>query len=102
MDEKKFITEYEEFGGEGGKIGNHFVKLPEDKKSKVLSYLKSFKPEAIRCSLIKDYVKGFQTKLSIYVYSDGEYDWADDEIYHFENYDIELNPDFVEKVLRFN
>lgn len=95
----KFITKYKEFGGDGDSALDHVAPLNPADKEKVLKYIKSFKPDAIRCSLIKDYFSGEQTPLSIYVYSDGEYDWADDEIYHFEKYDIELNANFLKKIL---
>ncbi len=99
MSEIKYITEYSEFGGTGDSLVGHYRKLPNEDKHLILKYLKEHKTVAVKCCLIHDYVQDIITTLGTEIHSDGEYNWGDDEIYHFENYDIELNEDFVEKVL---
>ena len=37
--------------------------------------------------------------LTVRLYTDGEYSWTSEEIYHFEKYNLELNEDFVKKVI---
>lgn len=95
----KFITNYKEFGGNGQSVIGQYKTLPEMDKAKILKYLKNGNSIAVRCSLIKDWVNKTQTNIGIKVRTDGEYEWADDEIYHFEHYDIELDENFVRKVL---
>lgn len=99
MEDMKFITDYSEFGGEGESFKNNISPLGIEEKKKVLEYLKNGKKESLRCSSIYDYVKEILTSMCVYCYTDGTYNWADDEIYHFEHYDIELNHDFVSMVL---
>ena len=96
----KGIANYMELHRKSDKsLLDHRRPLPKDQKEKVLRYLKARRPWGIRCSLIYDYVKKCQTVASIYGYTDGEYDWDSEDIYHFRNYDIELDAEFVNKVL---
>ncbi len=79
---------------------DHVEWLPRDKKAVVLTYLKEREFWAIRCALIHDYVANCDTADTIFLFTDGEYEWDSQEIYHFEKYDIALDAQFVRKVLR--
>lgn len=97
----KFITNYRELGEPtGDSLLNHRERLSKEKKTTILTYLKTGNRYAICCSLIYDYVTDEQTADTIYAFTDGEYKWDSEEIYHFEKYDIALDAQFVRKVLR--
>ena len=96
----KNLANYIELHGSSNKsLLDHRKPLPQDQKEKVLRYLKTGRPCGIRCSLIYDYVERYQTVTSIYGYTDGEYGWDSEDIYHFRKYDIELDAEFISKVL---
>lgn len=96
----KFITHYLELNERSNEsLLDHRKPLPKDRKEKVLRYLKTGKPCGIRCAGIYDYVAGDETFITIYAFTDGEYRWCSDETYHFEKYDIELDAEFISKVL---
>lgn len=72
---------------------------PYESKKVILEYLKRF-PE---CAFTSEPVRDKYTNEIVYgadnARSDGEYTWYEDEIYHFEKYDLKLNDDFINHVL---
>ena len=97
----KDVANYIELHGSSNEsLLDHRKPLPKDQKEKVLRYLKTGKPCGIRCSLIYDYVGKYQTVTSIYAYTDGEYHWDSEDIYHFWKYDIELDSEFIDKIMQ--
>lgn len=69
-------------------------------KERVLEYLKAFDMDAVCAGKVYDMVKKEYTDITIVTYSDGEYYWDSSVIYYFENYDIELETEFVCKVMK--
>ena len=68
-------------------------------KNRIVSYLKSFEPAWYTSQSIIDMVKNQRVSKADHWYTDGEYDWSESDIYHFENYDMQLNAEFVKYVL---
>ena len=88
-----------EFGGNGESVLSHTQKLPEEVKNKIVAYMNTNPVIAVRASCINDYIEKKYTTKSDAVRSDGEYNWSEEETYHFEKYDMELNEDFIQKVM---
>ncbi len=77
------------------------INFKVERKNEILRYLKNEEfYDGVRCSTLKDFVKKENTHLPTYAYFDGEYFWNDEEIYHFENYDMRLNEEFIAHVLK--
>lgn len=74
-------------------------KLSPQTKQAVLKYLRSFNSVAIAAGYPEDIVTGEMVMIPYYAYRDGEFCWNSSDIYHLEKYDIELNQEFVDKVL---
>ena len=93
----KPITNYRELGRDPAiSLLDHISDTPIPEKEKILAYLKSGTYDGVRCSLLYDYVKDVGTTESIFLYTDGEYIWTSEEIYHFEHYNLALNPEFIQ------
>ena len=98
--QRKFINNYKEFGHKTEiSFLNHISKEPLKEKTIILNYLKGFPNYAIRCCTLNDFVEEKIYSPSVYLHFDGEYIWNDEETYHFEKYNMELNPDFIKKVM---
>jgi len=70
-------------------------------KETVLQYLKSGSDAGVRCSAVYDFVEKASTGKTIHCYTDGEFEWDDLEIYHFENYNLRLEDEFYRKSIAF-
>ena len=68
-------------------------------KEKVLSFLKSFEPKAVAAGHFEDEITGDVVNTDWLSYSSGSFSWTTADIYHFEKYDLELKPEFVEYAL---
>lgn len=96
----KFITDYKQLGGDENKsVNNYLSSKPIEKKNIILDYLKNGKDDGVRCSSVHDYINGGTLPETVHLFTDDEYCWDSEEIYHFENYNLELNNDFIQKVL---
>lgn len=99
----KYITDYKELHGNiNVSLLDHLSEKPIEGKQKILSYLKNGKSDGVRCSGIFDYVDNDPQFDTIHLFTDGEYYWNSEEIYHFEKYNMKLDDDFVKKVLSNN
>ena len=97
----KFITDYKEFDGDQDRsLLDHLSEDAIKDKDKILNYLKNGMDDGVRCSGIHDFVKDEPMLDTVRLFTDGEYYWDSEEIYHFEKYNIALNSDFVQKALR--
>ncbi len=97
----KLITRYKEFDEDEKKSLLDFISdTPIPQKAKVLEYLKSGRDAGVRCSSVFDYIKNKVIPQTIHLYTDGEYGWDDEEIYHFETYNLELEKNFINRVLQ--
>ena len=54
--------------------------------------------DGVACGSIFDHVTKESKSETIKLYTDGIYDWTDEEMCHFEIYNMELDPEFVEYV----
>ena len=96
----KYITDYLEFGGDVNKSVLNFCSTENIVgKDTIIKYLKGGKDDGIRCSVVYDYIKKERKNETTRLFTDGEFYWDSEEIYHFEKYNIILNEDFVRKVL---
>lgn len=77
-----------------------FTSAPVEKKEVILAYLKNNGTISYYGSnYLIDRMTGERIALDLNEYTDGEYSWHTDEIYHFEHYNLKLNDDFIEYVL---
>lgn len=95
----KFITNCKELHTDNAtSILDCISNTPLGNKEKILEYLKNGTNDGVRCSSIYDYVKKEPLMgKTIKLYTDGEWCWDSEEIYHFEEYNIKLNKEFLEK-----
>lgn len=95
----KFISNYEEFGAKNGiSVTDHISQKSIPEKEMILSYLSSGKYDGVACGSIFDYITKESKLDTIKLYTDGIYDWTDEEMYHFAKYNMELDPEFIEYV----
>lgn len=96
----KTICNYKELSGQQSApsvlsgIGN-----PIHEKKQVLHFLKKFEAEVVQARAMMDYIANDSLPRSVECYTDGEYVWTSEDIYHFEKYNIKLNDDFIQYVL---
>lgn len=95
----KFITSYKELDTDNDiSILEHTSDTPIKNKERILEYLKNGTYDGERCSSIYDYVRNERIiSEDVTLFTDGEYYWDSEEIYHFEKYNIELNKEFFKK-----
>lgn len=72
----------------------------EQTKKTILKYLRSHEPVAFSTARVFDCMAEKETDVQDVLYTDGEYEWYESEVYHFEHYDLRLNDDFIEYVLK--
>ncbi len=70
-----------------------------DFKTEIISYMRKFEPCAYTSSSVYDKLTDEKVFEADNAHSDGIYTWYEDEIYHFEKYNIKLNNDFIQHVL---
>ena len=99
----KTITNYREFSDNNSDdsmleyIGN-VIRLSD--KEKILEHFKKYSSEsAVLSQSACDYVTGKNLPNSILCYTDGIYVWTNEEVYHFNKYNLKLNDDFLNYVL---
>lgn len=97
---KKYITDVlvEKLSLPDLKENTSKYEIPE--KQHILNYLRKASKYAYTSAPVRDAFT--KTELSIIndMYSDGEYYWAETEIYHFDRYNLQLNPEFIEYVIQ--
>ena len=99
----RFISNYEEFGAKNGiSVKEHISEECIHEKDMILSYLKKGRYDGVACGSIFDYIRGESKLKTIKLFTDGIYDWTDEEIYHFEKYNMELDPEFIKYVKEKN
>ena len=96
----KYITEFNIDDMSKDDFDLHISSKPVLYKNDILKYLRSFS----ECAFISEPVRDKYTNQIVYdadnARSDGEYTWYESEIYHFEKYNLKLNDDFIEHVLK--
>lgn len=71
-----------------------------EKKADILTYLKKVNVMAAAPGYAIDVFTGNRIQEPLYAYSDGEYIWRSDTIYYFDKYNLRLEDDFIEHVLK--
>lgn len=82
------------------KLEKEFSKEPIPEKSEILNYLKSFDIAWFTSARVLDEKTNSYIKKADHLYNDKKYEWSESEIYHFEKYNLVLNEDFVDSVLK--
>ena len=96
----KAISDYKEINGNASSpslksgigVENHY-------KNAVLEHMKKIEAEVVQARSMMDYISGTTLHDSVECFTDGEYFWTSEEIYHFEKYNLKLNDDFIQYVL---
>lgn len=96
---KKFIANYKELRtDENISLMEHISDIQIKNKETILEYLKGGTFNGVRCSSVYDYVSDEPIiSEGTTLFTDGEYYWDSEEIYHFEKYNMELNKEFLKK-----
>ena len=96
----KYIEKYKELGFDVSEsLKDNISEKPIREKDRILQFLKNGTYNGVRCSSIYDYIKNEPTFKNINLYTDGVYEWDDEEIYHFEKYNMKLEDEFIKYVL---
>lgn len=98
----KFIAEIKEFSENSNNPDlSTMINFPLKDKSVILRFLKSFKPIAVMAHSTKDYIKNISNNdESVSLFNSDEWFWTNEIIYHFEKYNLKLNDNFIEYVLK--
>lgn len=101
MRKEKYITNCIEFNPNATSSVAEELYANEEKGNRaiILNYLRGEHYVGIGYAKVRDRITGKYQPGVMRIYTDGEYKWTEEEIYHFETYDIPLNKDFVKKVL---
>lgn len=95
----KYVTKDEISEMKTNEIKSCFSAESDSHKDRILSYMKNAPIVAATTVLVTDYITKEQLRKANNAHSDGTYQWYEDEIYHFEKYNLKLNDDFVQHVL---
>lgn len=70
-------------------------------KQIILEYLKNLNfRTAYTTERVFDFVKNKETDIPMVAYEDEKYYWDDREIYYFEKYNLKLNDNFIQYVIK--
>ncbi|MBP7188139.1 MAG: hypothetical protein KBA55_15570 [Ruminococcus sp.] len=96
----KFICNYREFKSNADYPSvKSSIGFKTEHKDKLLTYMKQFDEEVAITKASEDYINGERQSNSVLCYTDRIYWWTNEQIYHFEKYDMKLNDDFISHVL---
>lgn len=95
----KYITDEEISEMKKNDLKCCFSVEPVPHKDKILSYMKNAPVVAATTALVTDYITKEQFYKANNPHSDGVFQWYEDEIYHFEKYNLKLNDEFIQHVL---
>lgn len=77
-----------------------FIDFLLPNKNDILNYFKKYNDiKSIITFTATDYITGEKSDELIKCFDDGVYSWTNEEIYHFEKYNLKLNDDFVNHAL---
>lgn len=69
-------------------------------KEAILKYLKAFKPSWVTSISVQDMVTKTIINKADNTFDDSVFEWSEKDIYHFEKYNMPLNPDFITHVVK--
>lgn len=96
----KFIAETFEFTKETQfPKTKDLLNYPIENKSVIESFFDKQAPDIVLACHATDYVKEKHINESIKIYSSGGFCWSNEVIYHFKNYDLKLDDEFIDYVL---
>lgn len=100
-DNMKRIANYKELTGDSNfeTIQSGISEIPCKGKERILNYLKSKEVDIVRASSVYDFIGKTYVPIDSVTYNDTRYMWTETEIYHFEQYNLKLNEDFIRYVL---
>lgn len=96
----KYATDFTISKMKGITIEDIRADYTEEEKEKILSYLKHYRAIAFTSQPVFDVFTGKKVGAADNGRSDGEYMWYESEIYHFEHYNMRLQRDFIDHVLK--
>ncbi len=99
----KYVSDCKEIeeGNKDRSLLDHCSENEIREKSMVLDYMCNAKfLDAVRCGHVFDYVTNQLIGITNREYTDGEFFWTEEDRYHFDHYNMELDPSFVEKAIR--
>lgn len=77
-----------------------FMGEPIKEKKAIIQYFKKFKPNFATSAFVMDYVKKQRREGHYNVgYEYNGFYWNEEDIYHFEKYNMPLNQDFIDYVM---
>lgn len=69
-------------------------------KNTLLDYMRKTPETAFTSQPVYDKMTGDKVSDADNMHDDGEYYWFEEDIYHFEKYNIKLSDEFIDHVLR--
>jgi len=82
-------------------LNDNKKELEDSLKLKVLNFFKNHQPLTYSGSYVQDIVTNSKTNIPFRMYQEKDlFYWNDYHIYYFEHYDLKLNDDFIEYVLK--
>ena len=96
------LSKYEEFSPQMGfpSIRKFIQKLPYENQKNVVEYLKSGQIHIATTARIVDALTGETTNQTLVYMNDGKYSWSNRLIYHIEKYNLRLQRDVEEDIIR--
>lgn len=67
-------------------------------KKKVIAYMQSFEPYAVAGQIV-DCVTGERLKEADIGYTDGEFRWTSQDVYHIKKYNAAISNEFYKKIV---
>jgi hypothetical protein len=75
-------------------------KINSDDKKKIIKIFEETKPDAYTSSYVYDAVLEQKTTIPILGYTLGDYGYDSRDVYYFKHYDLKLNDDFINFILK--
>lgn len=79
--------------------GFEVCKYDPDDKERIIKYMQSYVPYAV-AGRITDCVTGERLKKEDVGYTDGEYMWTSQDIYHIQKYNAAVTDGFFQKIMQ--
>ncbi|MEE0264483.1 MAG: hypothetical protein UD936_02555 [Acutalibacteraceae bacterium] len=96
----KFIAETFEFTEEAQfPKTKELLNNPIENKSVIESFFDKHSPDVVLACRAMDYVKEKYIGESLKIYLSGGFCWSNEVVYHFKNYDLRLDEEFIDYVL---
>lgn len=95
------IVKFKEIFGDEYPLLESMISSQEDSNKKTIAeYLKNGKHIAESPARLVDFMTGEPLRMPLSMQSDGVYSWRSDIVYYYEKYNLKLNSDFIDHVLK--